>query len=178
MLKGERVVLRALREADFDAWYRMSAENLEVSLMGNGAWWPYSAELARRRWDADLNATPDDRFVFAVELDGAFVGSASLKSIDIRSQSAWLSIVLDGAHLGQGLGRDTLRTLLRWAFRIQNFNRIALETWATNERAIRCYRSVGFVEEGRQREGAWVDGAFVDVVQMGILRREWLAAEA
>ena len=47
---------------------------------------------------------------------------------------------------------------------------------ATNERAIRCYRACGFVEEGRLRQHDYSDGAYVDVVAMGILRDEWGAA--
>jgi RimJ/RimL family protein N-acetyltransferase len=176
MLKGESVLLRPLRDADFDRWYRLMAEDVEVSLAGAGSWFPFTAEAARKRWETSLHADPDERINFAVEVAGEFIGTVALKDIDRRSQHAWLSIVLDGARLGRGYGRDALRTLLRWAFGIQNFHRISLETWATNERALRCYRAVGFVEEGRMREVIWLDGAHVDAVQMGILRREWQAA--
>lgn len=174
MLQGERVTLRSFREADFDAWYRMMGENVEVSLAGSGTWLPYTTEAARRRWQEIHNASPDDRINFAIALDDCCIGSVALKHIDRRSQHAWLAIVLDSERLGRGYGRDTLNTLLRWAFVIDNFHRISLETWATNERAIRCYRAVGFVEEGRLREAMWVAGERVDVVQMGVLRHEWL----
>lgn len=176
MLKGEHVALRPLREGDFEPWYRLMAENVEVSLAGSGSWFPFTAEAARKRWEDSLQSAPDERMLFAVEVAGEFIGTVALKHIDRRSQHAWLSIVLDGAHLGRGYGRDALRVLLRWAFGIQNFNRISLETWASNERALRCYRSVGFVEEGCMREVMWLDGAYVDAVQMGILRREWQAS--
>ncbi len=133
-------------------------------------------EATRKRWEGLLHADPDERMNFAVEVAGDFIGTVALKDLDRRSQHAWLSIVLDGACVGRGYGRDALHTLLRWAFEIQNFQRISLETWATNERALRCYRAVGFVEEGRMREVMWLDGAYVNAVQMGILRREWQAA--
>jgi diamine N-acetyltransferase len=173
MLKGSNVLLRPLRDDDFDAWYAIMAANVEVSLMAVGSWYPYTTEAARNRWQGVLHASPDDRFWFGIDVDGALIGTASLKDIDRRSQHAWLSIALNGARLGQGYGRDALQTLLRWAFTIQNFRRISLETWATNERALRSYRAVGFVEEGRMREVIWVDGRYVDVIQMGVLRREW-----
>ncbi|MDP9310770.1 MAG: GNAT family N-acetyltransferase [Chloroflexota bacterium] len=176
MLKGEHVVLRPSRNTDFDSWYRLMAEDVEVSLLGSGVWFPYTVEAARKRWEGVLHADPDERLSFAVEVAGEFIGTVTLKDIDRRSQHAWLSIVLDGARVGRGYGRDALHTLLRWAFGIQNFHRISLETWATNERALRCYRAVGFVEEGRMREVMWLDGEYVDAVQMGILRREWQAA--
>lgn len=174
MLQGERVTLRPFREADFDAWYSLMAENVEVAIMGAGTWIPQTMEAARGRWHSILDASPDERINFAVAIDDRCIGSVALKDIDRRSQHAWLAIVLDGTRLGQGLGRDTLNTLLGWAFVIDNFHRISLETWANNERAIRCYRAVGFVDEGRMREAKWVNGQMVDVVQMGVLRREWL----
>ena len=68
--------------------------------------------------------------------------------------------------------------LLDWAFHIQNYERIWLDTWATNERALRCYEALGFVEEGRQRRHIYVGGQYVDVVLMGLLREEWEARRA
>jgi hypothetical protein len=31
----------------------------------------------------------------------------------------------------------------------------------------------GFVQEGRQRKANWVEGAWKDIIQMGILVEEW-----
>jgi len=50
--------------------------------------------------------------------------------------------------------------------------------FAFNERAVRSYRSAGFVEEGRLRGAIARDGGWWDEIQMGILREEWLAAQA
>lgn len=41
---------------------------------------------------------------------------------------------------------------------------------------LRCYRAVGFVEEGRLREAAWVEGGYEDMVVMSVLRSEWAGA--
>lgn len=173
MLSGERVTLRALRADDFEAWYRLTNSDLDVALMGQGRWSPRTVEAANKTWDDILTCSPDNMVYFAIEANDAFIGTIGLRDIDRRSQHGWLAIILDSARLGQGYGRDAISTLLRWAFEIHNLRRISLETWATNERALRCYRAVGFVDEGRMRELMWVDGRYVDVVQMGILRREW-----
>lgn len=63
--------------------------------------------------------------------------------------------------------------LVAFAFRTRNLRRVHLQTLASNEAALHTYRAVGFVEEGRQREHAWVEGAYDDVVRMGLLRSEW-----
>jgi RimJ/RimL family protein N-acetyltransferase len=57
-----------------------------------------------------------------------------------------------------------------------NLRRIWLEVSGANERGIRCYRACGFVEEGRMRAHIWNDGAYRDLVHMGILREEWTSA--
>ena len=46
------------------------------------------------------------------------------------------------------------------------------------ERAQRAYRACGFVEEGRLRQHAWGNGAYIDLVYMGILRTEWEARQS
>ena len=46
---------------------------------------------------------------------------------------------------------------------------MSLEVLADNEPAVRCYRASGFVEEGRLRDDAWVDGRFADVLRMAVL---------
>jgi RimJ/RimL family protein N-acetyltransferase len=51
--------------------------------------------------------------------------------------------------------------------------RVYLTVNGTNERAMRAYRACGFVEEGRLRQHVWSDGAYIDLVYMGILREEW-----
>jgi len=42
--------------------------------------------------------------------------------------------------------------------------------FATNARAIRAYQKAGFVEEGRLREAAHIDGRYVDMRVFGMIR--------
>ena len=63
--------------------------------------------------------------------------------------------------------------LLDYASRLRNLRRVWFEVHASNERAIRAYRSRGFVDEGRMLEHIWLDGRYLDHVLMGILRDEW-----
>jgi GNAT superfamily N-acetyltransferase len=65
---------------------------------------------------------------------------------------ATLGIMIgDRAYWGRGYGRDAVRVLLSYAFHYLGARRIVLTTHARNERALRCYRACGFVEEGRPR---------------------------
>ena len=56
---------------------------------------------------------------------------------------------------------------------MQNLRKLWLEVHGSNERAIRSYRAVGFVEEGRQREQVWSGGRYEDTVLMGLFRSDF-----
>jgi RimJ/RimL family protein N-acetyltransferase len=67
--------------------------------------------------------------------------------------------------------------MLDHAFGTLNLHRIGLSVFSFNERAIRSYRSCGFVMEGRAREAIWRDGRWWDEVTMSILHSDWAAMQ-
>ena len=77
--------------------------------------------------------------------------------------------------LGPRLGTEATALMLEHAFGTLGLHRVGLAVFAFNERAIRAYRKVGFVVEGRSREAIWRDGRFFDEIQMSILEHEWRA---
>lgn len=52
-------------------------------------------------------------------------------------------------------------------------NNIMLNVKSFNERAIACYKKVGFKEFGRRRESYFLNGKYYDDIQMDILSREF-----
>lgn len=44
-----------------------------------------------------------------------------------------------------------------------------------NKRLIKWYKRIGFVEEGREREGCWWSGGWYDIVTFSMLEDEWTA---
>ena len=63
--------------------------------------------------------------------------------------------------------------VLSHAFGTLRLHRVDLRVLSYNERAIRCYRACGFIEEGRERESARVGKAWYDDIIMGVLAREY-----
>ena len=113
---------------------------------------------------------------FAIEADGKFIGQCALFQFDHTAHTCMLGITIgDHAYWGRGYGRDAVRVLLDYAFRLRNMHRVYLSVNGNNERAMRAYKACGFVEEGRLRSHAWSDGAYIDLVYMGILCDEWQA---
>ena len=173
MLKGERVILRAVERDDLKRLHELH-NNVDLVLLGDGEWDPQPLAAREKRYDTRV--ADEDKAWFVIEVSGTIIGDLSLHHRDRRSRVSAFGIgIYDPAYLGQGYGRGAIGLMLDWAFRVQNYERIWLDTWATNERALRCYQSLGFVEEGRQRRHLFVDGKYVDAVLMGLLRDEWQA---
>lgn len=174
MLRGARVTLRAIERADLPRWHEFN-NNLAVELAGGGDP-PEPQSLARleAQYEDELRRGFKDGVSFGIECEGQLIGTCGLKLHDSVGQVAELGIAIgDTAYWGQGYGREAVNLLLEYAFRYRNLQRVWLGVHARNERAIRAYRACGFIEEGRQRAHVYSDGAYDDLVLMGILRSEW-----
>lgn len=177
MLKGERLTLRAREREDLPRLYQF-INDLEVELLGGGdPPRPHSLASLQAQYDEDSKlAKPDPHVLsdFAIEADGKFIGSCGLWRYRPTSGVCELGIGIgDREYWGRGYGREAIGLLLDYAFRIRNVRRVCLNTSSANERALRCYRACGFVEEGRLRQHEWSGGQYVDEVHMGILRDEY-----
>ena len=84
-------------------------------------------------------------------------------------------VVGEKSEWSKGLGTDTVRLVLCYAFQELGLNRVELTTDEDNARAIRCYEKVGFKPEGRLRQDRFQEGRYVDTVIMGLLREEYSA---
>lgn len=72
---------------------------------------------------------------------------------------------------GMGIGRRLLTSTIEDAFQ-KGIDRIELEVFASNQRAIALYHAAGFVEEGRKRRARFLDGEYDAFVLMALLREE------
>jgi RimJ/RimL family protein N-acetyltransferase len=173
MLIGELVTLRAITPEDLDVLYALAAD---LQTWEQRSPWP-PGPLNRTEWEERLIARlkEPNTVEFGIEADHALVGTCSLMQVDLLARNAEVGIALiDGAR-GHGFGTDALRILAEFAFTRRNLHRIHLQVLAANTGAVACYRKVGFVEEGRRRENAWVRGHYVDDLVMGLLRADWAA---
>jgi len=174
MLKGRMVILRALTRQDLELLCQFN-NDLEVELSGGGdAPEPQALERLQAEFDEKVSQGGRDGTEFAIEADGKLIGQCALFEFDHVARTCELGITIgDRAYWGRGYGRDAIQTLLDYAFRLLNLHRVFLSVNGNNERALRAYGACAFVEEGRLRAHVWNDGAYVDLVYMGILRAEW-----
>jgi len=170
---------------------RLTAEEPQV-LADNIARWARDSEYIRLtesdpaiplttkvtlKWIEKLQEQdPPKVYVFGIRtLDGdCLIGDVGLGGIRWAHGDCNLGIGLgDRQDWGKGYGTDAMRLILRYAFTELNLQRVSLDVYAYNPRAIRCYEKAGFVHEGRMRKLLNREGQHWDIIFMGILREEW-----
>lgn len=116
---------------------------------------------------------------WVIEDADRLIGEIRLDHVDSQDRRASLAIALyDPASLGKGVGTQAMRLVLAHAFEILRLHRISVRVLAYNARAIAAYKKCGFVEEGREREAAFVNGHWHDDVMMGLLEEEFRSRPA
>lgn len=179
MLQGQKTCLRSISRNDLERLWQFN-NDLEVELASGGDP-PMPQSLARltAEYEADLSRGGRDGAKFAIEADGVCIGQCALFNFNDSAQTCELGITIgDRAYWGRGYGRDAIQVLLAYAFRLRGFRRVYLSVNGNNPRAIRAYQACGFVEEGCLRAHVWSNGAYVDLVYMGVLRQEWQDQQA
>lgn len=172
MLVGKLVTLRALTEADLGRLTEFK-NDVEFELLGGGDPPRPRTRAVVQEFFEEL-AKDKESPTFAIEAGGVLIGECGLHNLNRRNGTAEVGIGIgDRAYWGRGYGREALALLVDYGFRLQNLRKLWLEVHGGNERAIRAYRAVGFVEEGRQREQVWSDGRYEDTVLMGLFRTDW-----
>jgi RimJ/RimL family protein N-acetyltransferase len=174
MLQGQLVCLRARLTADVPVLHAQLHEDVASRVLTiSGSWRPISADLENGPFS--IQETGDDLAQFSVVevATGELAGSASLWRIDTHNRNAHLGIALLPTARGRGLGADVVSVLCEYGFSILGLHRLQLETASENVAMRRAALTVGFTEEGVQRQAYWTAGRFTDDVVYGLLAEEW-----
>ncbi len=175
MIEGTLVNLRAQEMTDLERNHRWRNDREVTRFLGARYQFSMLAEENRMRERAAGTMAYTGDIVFAIETkDGQHIGNTGLHNASSENRSADLGIMIGEKECwGHGYGTDALRTLVRFGIEEMNLNRIALDVYDFNERAIASYLKCGFVEEGRRRNDIFREGRYIDVVMMSVLREDW-----
>lgn len=176
MLRGERVWLRPVEPEDIVA-NSATAGDAEVGHF-LGVKTPQSKASAERFATEILKFVGETGYPYAIcLLEGDLtIGTCFLRDVDKVNGSGVVGIFLgDRRYLGQGYGTDALNALVDFGFGELRLERIELQVFDFNVRAIKSYVKAGFKTDAILRHARFHRGAHHDVHIMSILRDDWLA---
>ena len=113
------------------------------------------------------------QFAIVTLEDDKLIGNCGIQGVDQIRQCAEVDLFIgDEENRNKGYGGEVLDLLLEYCFDYLNLNNIMLKVFSFNERALNCYKKVGFKEIGRRRQAYYLKGKFHDEVYMDILKCE------
>jgi RimJ/RimL family protein N-acetyltransferase len=102
------------------------------------------------------------------------IGEIGISAIDLKNKHAEIGMAIgDKSYWSKGYGKDLVKTTVRYCFKKLGLNKVYLDVWSENKRAIKCYEGCGFKKDGLLREHVFRDGKYHDKWIMSILKKEW-----
>ena len=176
LLKAKNILLRPIGPEDANAMFASLQDQEAMQLTGT----QQSFSLEQVRAFCARVKEANDRLDYAITLpdDNHYRGEVVLNNIDWQNRSANFRIAISGAeNRNNGYGSEATATLLEYGFKTLNLQRIELEVYDFNPRAIHVYKKHGFVEEGIRRKALFWQGTFHNAIIMSILQEAYLARE-
>ncbi len=172
-IDGRRTVLRRHQPVNLEAFQRWYADP-EVVRLTRYQEGPMNPDEVERFFRARVLGPDSLAFAIHDRASDRLIGTCALSQLDGDNGSALYHITIGEKDCwGKGYGTEATELVLGHAFGRLGLHRIALAVFAFNERALRSYRKVGFVVEGRSRDAIWRDGRYWDEIQMSILEDDW-----
>ncbi|PFZ65182.1 GNAT family N-acetyltransferase [Bacillus wiedmannii] len=105
------------------------------------------------------------------EVDSKVVGFLLFNRYELERlrHAGTMGMGIREVYCNQGIGKKLIEFLISWAKGQKGLEKICLGVVSINDRAIKVYKRMGFVEEGRQRKQIkYEDGTYGDDVLMGL----------
>jgi [ribosomal protein S5]-alanine N-acetyltransferase len=180
VLKGRRIVLRTLRDNDFDGWSEVRTRCRDWLV----PWEPRMAGSSfptedRRSFAARCSMRERERqlgtgFGFGIFVAGRFAGELTLSSIQRGPfQNASIGYWIDEAQAGNGYVPEAVATCLRFAFKELGLHRVEICIIPRNAQSSRVVEKLGIRFEGIAERLLCIDGVWEDHARYAITSEEW-----
>lgn len=123
---------------------------------------PYSVENARG-FVAHYTAPERTERVFAIELDGQFVGATGAHPLtDVYSRGAEIGYWLGAPFHGRGIATKVVGGLTKFAFEVMKLERLQAGVFEWNLASARVLEKNGFQREAVLKKSVFKDGQLID----------------
>jgi ribosomal-protein-alanine N-acetyltransferase len=166
---NDQYYVRGLCEADVEGPYPSWFEDQEVCAFNSHGKFTRTKEYFRQ-FLRDLDG--QSMIVWAIcHAEDGHIGNVALQNISLINRNAEFAIILgDRSHWGKGVGGAASKTIIEHGFKKLNLHRIYCGTAANNEGMKKLALNLGMKVEGIRKEHVFLNGAWVDVIDYGIVK--------
>jgi [ribosomal protein S5]-alanine N-acetyltransferase len=179
LLAGERIYLRPFEDRDVQALLRLIKRNRAFWGKTEPEWqagyYTFEGQLQNIRFFQD-GIQKGLFYTLGIYDKGTHKLMGIINLYDIKGgpfQSGVVGYAVDKSHNGKGLGTESLRLILSFAFNTLQLNRISAEVMPRNHPSIRVLEKAGFQKEGFRRDNIQIQGVWESHLQYGLLKKDW-----
>lgn len=176
------IKLEPMQKEDFKKvieWNEGKSADFLLQWSGPFYKYPISQKQFDSYYDDYISKEKDTLFVFKIiyKETNEMIGTIELDIKDNVNKIARVARFLIGEDnlRGKGIGRETLKEVVRFGFEDLNLNKITLGVFDFNKNAISCYESVGFKIETLKEKYRESETGWWNLYDMGIAKEQWLS---
>ena len=171
-IDGERIYLSPLCIDDAQTYTKWLCDrSVSDGIMATSKMYNVENE---KTWITNNLENGDYSFAIILKDDDKLIGNCSIMKYNSISRTAELGIFIGEEEFrNKGYGQEALKLLLEYGFNILNLHNIDLGVFAFNERALACYKKIGFKEYGRKHECYFLDGKYHDLILLEMLEDDY-----
>lgn len=174
MYYGEKVCLRAYKEEDIKVATGLVNDAELQKFLSPRIPFPMSP-WEEEEWIKSQKTNQNSEFNFAIEdiKTKKYIGGCGIQEVNWLVRTAEVGIMIgDKNYWGKGYGTDAMKVLLKFIFENMNINKVKLNVFSFNERAIKSYKKCGFKVEGTLKDEIFKEGKYYDEILMAIFKDE------
>lgn len=105
--------------------------------------------MGTQKWLEDRVINTPDRLLFMIKVKDRYIGHIGLFRFDFKKNTCEIDNVIRGVSLYSGIMSNALTHLMKWGKSELLLNNYTLETSSDNQKAIKLYTQLGFIETQR-----------------------------
>ena len=173
---GKQIYLRALEEEDLEGNYLKWLNDPEVTSYMTTGLFPQTKRMLKDFYDKICTDSSSVYFAIIDKESDKHIGNTKVDHIDWVNRRCEFGILIGEREFwGKGICAEVTKLIVEYVFTKLNLRKMRIDTIETNESAVKCYKSIGFKEEGRLKEmhHDHTQNKYVDFLIFGLLRRDY-----
>lgn len=173
-LPGKKISLRVLTEADLGGPSAGWLNDPEICRYNSHTRFPVNQTELKRYLQTAKKSSNLQVLAIVTNRGKKHIGNISLQSINFVDRSAEIAIIIgDKNYWRKGIGFEAWSLAIRYGFERLNLHRLYCGTSAANVAMQRLADKLGMKKEGRRREALYKDGKYYDIIEYGLLKKEY-----
>jgi len=171
-LEGKRIILRPVEKNDLKELCILMS-NREIGEL-TGEVYPMTEKEMDDFYEKCQKTENRIWFLIIDKKTNKIIGETGFLRVFMPWRTSDYSLVIwDKEYWGKGYGKETAELMLNYGFGSLNFHRLAIGVVGFNENGLKFWKSIGFKEEGRQKDGYFCKGNYHDFVMMYYLESDY-----